>query len=146
MELDGFPYDLLGFIDIEEPGRIRDTKTASKSPNKNAADVSQQLTVYAAGHLAVEGELPDELVLDYLVDTKSPKPVSLPTTRTKEDVQMLLRRVERAATIIERGAFTPAPADAWQCSKKWCGYFDQCPFSTAPRAVSMATKNSNQGA
>lgn len=150
VELQGYPYDLVGVIDVEEEHEwtdgdaggtvsvVRDTKTAAKSPNKNAADVSEQLTMYAAGKLAVDGALPAKLVLDHLVDNKTPVIRTLETTRDMEDVQMLLRRVERAAEVIESGAFMPAnPATDWYCSQKWCGYFDQCPFARAPKSVSM---------
>lgn len=151
VELKGYPYDLVGVIDVEEEREwthgdaggivrvVRDTKTSAKSPAKDAADTSSQLTFYAAGKLALDGVLPDKLVLDTLVDLKrGPEIRYSETTRDMADVQMLLRRVERATQVIQAGAFMPAnPATDWYCSAKWCGYHSQCPFASAPKSVSM---------
>ncbi len=134
IKLDGAPRDLIGFIDVQEKGRIRDLKTKSKSPSQGEADSSGQLSVYAAGHLAVEGVLPDELVIDALVDTKTPKLVQVTTTRTKADIQILLNRITRAAEVVERGAFTPAPTDAWWCGPRWCGFWAKCDFGGKGRS------------
>jgi hypothetical protein len=132
LEIEGFPYDLMGFVDIEEPGRIRDTKTSSKSPPADAAEQSDQLTLY---HLeAVTRGLPPPMVqLDYLVKTKVPKAVSLSSVRGPEDHARFLRRVEVAARVIEAGSFQPAAPDSWACSQKWCGYWDRCAFGSRGR-------------
>jgi hypothetical protein len=134
LELDGFPYDLMGFVDIEEKGRIRDTKTAAKSPSGTEADQSDQLTVY---HLeaATRGEQ-KTVALDYLIKAKTPKVVTLESTRGPEDHARLLRRVEAAAKVIESGAFAPTNPDNWWCSQKWCGYWDRCAFGSR-KAVSV---------
>lgn len=130
IKLDGFPLDLAGQIDIQEStARIRDTKTAAKSPSQAEADDSLQLTMYGLATKVIDGESPSEFFLDALVKTKEPKVVSVPTKRTNENYEMLLRRVERAALILEKGAFTPARTTDWWCSEKWCGYWDSCPFA-----------------
>jgi len=135
LELDGFPFDLMGFVDIEEKGRIRDTKTSSKSPQADAADQSDQLTLY---HLdAVTRGLPPPVVqLDYLVKTKTPKAVSLTSKRGPEDHARFLRRVEAAAKVIEAGAFYPTGADSWACSARFCGYWSRCRWG-AKQSVSV---------
>jgi hypothetical protein len=138
VKLDGYPMDLSGTIDIQEGAkRIRDTKTAAKSPSQGDADSSLQLTMYGLAAKVVDGVAPQEFALDGLVKTKTPKVVTLKTTRTDEDYQMLLRRVERSIAIIEKGAFTPARPTDWWCSRKWCGYWDSCPFAARPVSVSM---------
>src|SRR5688572_18034717 len=76
LELDGFPFDLMGYVDIEEPGRIRDTKTSAKAPQADAADTSDQLTLYDL-EATVRGKKPMAVVLDYLVKTKQAKVVTL---------------------------------------------------------------------
>lgn len=128
LELDGFPFDLVGFIDVEERRRLRDTKTKTKAPPKNAAEVSDQLTMYdmEARARGVQGEL--GLVLDFLVRTESGKTrvITQPTERTENDRVSLLRRVEAAAGVIQKGAFAPTQRDNWWCSQKWCGYYDRC--------------------
>jgi hypothetical protein len=128
IKLEGFPVDLLAYIDIQEEDATRDTKTASKSPQADIADVSDQLTFYAMANYAVDGKIPSQLVLDYLIDNKTPKAISLFSTRTEADFETMLRRIENAVTAIEKGVFIPARQDDWRCSKRFCGYAGICPY------------------
>lgn len=139
IKLENFPYDLAGKIDIEEEipsseeglapiSIVRDTKTAGKSPNANAADISEQLSMYALAKKVVDGVEPSALYLDTLVKSANVKIVTQGTKRSDFQLQVLLRRVERAIEIIQKGAFTPAREDDWRCSPKWCGYWSTCPF------------------
>lgn len=131
---------LVGVLDVEEPGTVRDTKTSKKSPAKNAADKSQQLTMYALGVRIEDGEIPDSVHLDYLVDLKTPKYKHLESTRGPDDFRVLLARIERYARIVEAGAFAPANPDDWCCSEKFCGFASTCKFFRKP--VSIAIDNS----
>ncbi len=133
IEIPSCSHDMVGVIDVQEPTKLRDTKTTGKSPGKNEAHNSLQLTVYSLGAKVIDGVEPESLHLDYLVSTKPPKAVSLKTTRTKAHYESLLRRVEQAAKVIESGAFMPASPDHWCCSKKWCGWYDRCPWGSANR-------------
>lgn len=136
VELPG-PYDLTGVFDIVEAGRIRDTKTASQSPVRSAADESEQLTVYALARWVHDRILP-EVVLDHLVALKKkPKVVSQVSTRTKEDLQMQARRIDVATQAIEAGVFVPASPSDWRCSARWCGYFDRCGYARRPASVQV---------
>lgn len=128
LEMDNFPFDLSGTIDLQEPTTIRDTKTAKRSPPENTAHGSDQLTIYALAATILDGKTPD-LRLDSLVKTKTPKVVTQETTRDESDFQVMLRRIEAASRQIETGAFIPAPSDSWQCSAKFCGYWNECPYS-----------------
>lgn len=129
VELVGYPFDLAGMIDIQEATRIRDTKTAGKTLTQADADGSEQLTMYALGHHVIDNApLPIEVALDALVKTKVPKAVTVMSSRNTDQVQRLLRRIERAAEVIDKGTFMPAQADSWICSKTWCGYAETCPF------------------
>jgi hypothetical protein len=134
LSLHGFPFDFMGVIDIQEPKKIRDTKTRSKSPSQQEADSSLQLTAYHMGVQILEGKAPEIVQLDALVSTKVPKAVHLSSTRTVEDHHRLLRRLEYAAQAIELGAFLPAPEDSWICSEAHCGYWDMCPFGSKGRS------------
>ena len=129
INLEGFPFDLAGQWDIEEDnGAIRDTKTSGKSPSQNDADSSEQLSMYSLAKQICDKEDAPALYLDVLVKTKTPKLVTLKTRRTDDQRQILLRRIERAAEIIEKGAFTPANPQDWRCSRRFCGYALTCPF------------------
>lgn len=141
INLNDYPYDLAGTWDIEEEGSrhietekqsaiIRDTKTAAKSPVANAVHLSEQLTMYSLAKTVCDNELPPFVYLDTLVKTKTPKIIIQSARRTEHDHAVLMRRIERAMEIIEKGAFTPANTSDWICSSKFCGYFYSCPFAS----------------
>lgn len=138
INLSGYPFDLAGTMDIEETtGAIRDTKTAGKTPNQSAADNSNQLTMYALAKKVCDNEVPTALYMDNLIKLKKPKVVTLETSRDESDYEMLLRRIERAMEIIEKGAFQPANPTDWACSQSWCGYWDSCPFANRRKTFAI---------
>lgn len=142
-------FDFVGEFDVDEEfeneskqivTRIRDTKTSKKSPDgspdkdgkqkegPNAADKSHQLTFYALAKKVLDGKMPDVLMLDYLVALeKSTKAVTLQTTRDEVECNASLNRIVHAIVSIRSGVFVPAPATAWWCSAKMCGYHHICP-------------------
>jgi len=134
---------ILGYLDIVElqtDGRqvIRDTKTKEKAPHPNEAEESQQLTMYALLRMAETGQLPAGLTLDVLWKTPAKgklKHLVLPTRRTENDFGPLVSRINAGIEAVERGIFVPAAEDSWQCSAKWCAYWDSCPY--VRRAVSI---------
>lgn len=129
VDLTGYDYSLLGFIDIQERGAIRDTKTASKTPAADTADKDDQLTIYALMAQVIDGAIPERLCLDYLIDTEQPKTKILHTARTVEDFHPLLRRVEVATRALAAGVFIPARETDWVCSPRWCGYHATCIYT-----------------
>lgn len=139
LDIPGFPFDLVGTRDLDEQdGTIRDLKTSGKSPNRNAADISDQLTTYALAKFSYERVIPPKVAMDTLVDLKrGPKVSTLESVRTKDDFQVLLARVENASKVIQSGIFTPAQPDAWWCSEKWCSYHDVCPYFRRPVTVAI---------
>lgn len=122
---------LAGTIDVEEKGRVRDTKTAAKAPSQGDADTSEQLTVYSLAR-RIEGTLPGDVCLDALVKTAKPKAVTIHSTRTDADLEMQLRRIEVAVDVIERGVFLPTDPSNWWCSARFCGYHSTCRFAKHP--------------
>lgn len=138
IELDSFPVDLSGRIDIVEngskPGRVvlRDTKTIKASPSAGAAR-TMQTALYSQAIKLETGELPETVSLDHLVKTKTPKAVTVSMVPDDGFIRPVLHRVERAVEIIEavrsgRQAFSPAVEDSWICSSRYCGYAATCPF------------------
>lgn len=126
---------------------IRDTKTSAKSPTKSLmdgskdpgiADDSEQLTAYAVASQVIDGRLPDLMVLDYLVRTPKDhklKYVPTKTTRSLEDTQVFLNRFANAVQAYKSGTFVPIRQDAWQCSQKYCGFWDRCPYAKRPKQM-----------
>lgn len=128
LELKGFPTDLVGTIDIQEKYRIRDTKTTGKTPAQDVADKSTQLTAYMMASKVLDGQAPKEGVLDFLVDLKTPKAVSISTTRDDNDFKILLRRLENMLQAIDKGIFLAATPRDPMCSAKYCGFHSTCRY------------------
>lgn len=139
LSCENYPFDLAGTTDIKERDEdnegntiidIRDTKSSAKSPTKNAAAESNQLTAYAMASYIIDGILPQTCQLDYLVKTKTLiKHVPLETTRTVKDFEAFMRQFETACKIIENGVFMPAASNrsfAWWCQS--CGYREICKY------------------
>jgi len=131
LEMEGYPFDLSGWIDIEEADRIIDTKTAARAPSQRDADTSIQLSMYGLERFVTEGRIPGEFCIDALVKTKKPKHKRIVSQRDEEDFGVLVRRIENAIKVIEAGAFTPADPGHYLCDPKWCGFYDTCPYARA---------------
>jgi hypothetical protein len=119
---------LAGRTDLEVELGIRDTKTSGRSPNDEAADKSDQLTMYSLAWWAERGTMPSYLALDHLVDSKTPKIVTLQTHRTKDNLDKLIARIEAFLKAIRAGVFVPCDRSSWVCDPRWCGYHDLCEY------------------
>jgi hypothetical protein len=137
VKLKGYPCDLAGTLDIQEDGRIRDTKTKGKTPPQSEADCSDQLTMYGMAVKVLDKKQPAEYRLDALVKLEKPKAVSYRTYRDEEDFKVLLRRIETSIKTIEAGLFIPTNRDNWWCSAKFCGYHSTCPFVRGRKQFAM---------
>lgn len=117
-------YGFMGYMDVVTADeRVRDTKTAKRSPEADAADREMQLTAYALGYKTLYGAYPKSLGLDVLVATKAPKVVSLDTVREARDTNRFLGLVGRVARCIGLGLYYPNPT-GWLC--KVCEYEREC--------------------
>lgn len=138
LDLDGYPYQLAGTMDIQEgPVRIRDTKTTGKTPSGNPAEVSSQMAAYSMATKALDGKAVENVSLDYLVDLKTPKAVTYDSTMKSEDHQIFIRRLESMISAIEKGVFLPARQGDYMCSPKYCGYYNTCKYTRNPVTVSV---------
>lgn len=117
---------LLGFIDvIDSEGYIRDTKTSKRTPPEDAATKSLQLSAYSLAYRKLTGETEAGVKLDYLVQTKTPKAVTLQTERTDDDLLRFMSIVQGVTNGIRNNVFYPI-TDNYLCSEKWCGYWHEC--------------------
>jgi PD-(D/E)XK nuclease superfamily len=138
LELPGYPMTFVGTLDIQEGGyAIRDTKTSGKSPQRDVADTSLQLTAYHLAVKVLDGTAPEHVILDYLLDLKTPKAVSIEATREAEDYRPLLARIEVVSKALESGLFLPVSPDHWMCCARWCGYFSSCRYAMRPKSVQV---------
>lgn len=124
--LEDIGINLLGFIDlVDSEGYIRDTKTARRSPAKNAIDKNLQLSVYSLAYRKLTGRNEQGVKLDYLVQNKTPKVVTLETKRTEDDLLRLQSIIQGVVSGIKNNVFYPN-IDNYLCSEKWCGYWNEC--------------------
>jgi RecB family exonuclease len=125
-------------LDVVEADGLRDTKTIAQTPSEIKGEHMAQGQLYAVVMLANDGALPRALKIDYLVKLKrEKKALTLVAPVTEETAQRALERVTLTARVIHRaietGDFLPAAANGWMCSRKWCGYFSECPFGALKR-------------
>ena len=155
LNIDGFPFDVMGYLDIQEGLKaLRDTKTSGKTPpttrvgnlELNAADISDQLTAYVMAIKYADGQLPEKVTLDYLIDTKEPALKVFESTRREEDFMPLLERMFALSRSIEAGVFLPTQPNDWRCNPKWCGYYGTCKFIRRPVSVTVPPLFNIEGA
>jgi RecB family exonuclease len=130
VELDGFPFGLLGIADVLDGKRdgiwVRDTKTGKRRPDPLH---SLQLVIYSLA-IVGRGQTVSGAALDYVLPASSKRSagaeVLVRPAPTQDEYDRLFRRLEAAARTIETGSFMPASRDAWWCSADWCGYWTIC--------------------
>jgi putative RecB family exonuclease len=123
---DELGWDLLGIIDLgDQEGFIHDTKTSKKSPTAGEADKSLQLTAYYLLYRAFTGREPAGCKLDYLVQTKNPKVVSLESKRTEREITRFRNIARTVIQAIQSGNYYPNP-NSMMCSKDNCDYWELC--------------------
>lgn len=126
--LDGI--DFVGRIDlIDDKGTLRDLKTSSRKKPQTEADLTDQLTAYALAYEYLFGEPPPQIVLDILVNTKTPNYQLLSTVRTHNDIDIFLKRMQTVRGGIKKGVFLPADPTSWICTERFCGYWWTCPYA-----------------
>lgn len=130
----GLEVELQGTIDVVTmEGWLPDIKTAAKAKTQNEAHNSLQLTFYSGLYYSKYGEWPKKLSLEILVASKEPKLQSLETTRSSEEWQNLLERIQLMLLQINAGLFPPCAPDSWICNPAWCGYYQSCKYSLKRR-------------
>ncbi len=137
LEIPRSSHDFLGIIDcIDDKQRVIDWKTTAQRKSQSEADYSLQLTAYALLYNKLTGKgYPEELRLEYLVDSKKrgPQRQMLRTYRSDSSVEALAARIEVAEKLKQAGVFAPVEPGHWCCSPKWCGYWSTCPYVDSER-------------
>ncbi len=128
ISVDGYPYDLMGFIDVQEQGKVRDTKTKGNTPPATAMERDIQFTFYSMAVQINDKCAAPDCYMDNLVKLKKPKLVILNHKYEQGDYDQLSLRFGYAAKMIEAGMFPPCDPSSWVCSSKFCGYFAACSF------------------
>lgn len=135
IELEGYPCDLAGTVDVREFNVLSDLKTAARKPSGNPAE-SMQLAMYSMDYRVRFGVLPLLVQIHTLTKTKVPAVHHHVHTPTDGWIEPLKARLLRSIEIIDAvktGKLPMAPVNsegpsAWVCSRKYCGYADTCEF------------------
>lgn len=118
--------ELLGIIDVlDSNGYIRDTKTTAKTPSASSIDNSLQLTAYSIAHEHFMGMSEKGVKLDYLVQAKEPKVITMDATRNEADKQRFKAITKHVVEQIQANNYFPNPT-GMMCSPTACGYWDKC--------------------
>lgn len=121
---------LTGYFDLIETDEgevIRDLKTAEKAPFDKAADMSQQLTMYTLMRYADVGKIPRASRLIHVTRTPQTHITKLTvqeTTRSIEDIKILISRINTAVEAVKKGVFVPADPAAAGSPCSWCEFAD----------------------
>src|SRR5690606_28649691 len=107
VDIEGVPVKVV--IDlVERDGKIRDFKTAKRTPAKDEADRSIQLSTYAMAYREMTGERESGAQLDYTVNLKSgPKITHLETQIDDSRIERTKTLIKGVAQAISSGMFYP---------------------------------------
>ena len=116
---------------------VRDYKSKRKAPDAGEAAGSGQLSMYALLDSLVTGRIADVFALDFIVDDgrflKPPYFVSQESTRTQEDIDVMIERLNNAIEGAAAGVFLANGVGTWQCSPRWCQWWTTCKFVSKAR-------------
>ena len=123
VDIEGVPVKVV--IDlVERDGKIRDFKTAKRTPAKDEADRSIQLSTYAMAYREMTGERESGAQLDYTVNLKSgPKITHLETQIDDSRIERTKTLIKGVAQAISSGMFYPVE-ESFSCS--FCPFRDLC--------------------
>lgn len=126
-DINGVTYS--GQIDLaDEMGRIRDTKTTKNRPKPESYLFG--MTGYAIAARQLTGEEETDVILDYVVATKTPYylPVSNGGPVHVADIVRFANTIDVVAQSIEAGRFVPNGIASIGTCEYMCGYRDICPY------------------
>lgn len=127
-------FHLSGTLDVYDTDTfVRDTKTRSKTPSANEAETSVQLQTYAMAARYALGKPVAGVAIDALVDIGTPKAVTFKADPPANE-DAVIARFRALDRMVQSGSFSPAPMDAWICSKKHCGFYSECAFGARARS------------
>jgi hypothetical protein len=118
--------ELAGTLDVAEADSVRDLKTG-RAWTQDRADRSRQLTGYSMLFEARFDRLPSRVAIDSISkDRRGWKATTLWSRRSERDRLAFIETVRRAKAGMDAGVALPPPEGAWQCSAKWCAFWNVC--------------------
>lgn len=129
---EGLDWDLRGFMDLEEDdGGVSDLKMRGQKLKPEMAHSDLQASTYLYARQA-EGNPSPEFRFHTMVRTRQPYAEVVPTTRSGLQLTFFADRVFKIASEMlwraENEVWAGAVPGSWQCSPKFCGYWNSCPM------------------
>ena len=90
LQLDSVPIDIIGYIDLEYKGLVRDIKTVGRMPSEVPDSVKRQMSVYATAKQC-------DVVVDYVYASSSKAEVKVVEVK---DVEQHIKVVEKTALAV----------------------------------------------
>ena len=90
LQLDSVPIDIIGYIDLEYKGLVRDIKTVGRMPSEVPDSVKRQMSVYATAKQC-------DVVVDYVYASSSNAEVKVVEVK---DVEQHIKVVEKTALAV----------------------------------------------
>lgn len=126
--INGIPYS--GVIDlVDDRGRIRDWKTTQRRPRPGSYLIN--MVGYALGYRHLTGRVESEVVLDYLVRTKTAQYVPIASGGPISDVAIgqFADQVTEVADMIAQDRYPARGINNGAC--RFCPFTDRCPAFAA---------------
>ena len=128
----GLDWSLTGFLDLEEADDgVSDLKMRGRKLSLADAAIDLQATTYLYARRA-EGKPAPAFRFHTMVRAKQPYAEIVPTVRTDRQLDFFADRVFQVAQDMawraETGNWSGAVPGSWQCSEKFCGYWNSCPM------------------
>jgi hypothetical protein len=111
---------------VDTTGRVRDHKYTKRKPSE-ASDYRLAMIGYALGYRQETGEREQQVIVDYMVRTKTPYhwPIASSGPVPDHAISSFANILELVNEAILEGRFLPTGLSSHACS--WCGYKDICP-------------------
>lgn len=138
LEIEGFNYDIKCIFDVIEEDGFRDLKSAKVTPNQSSIDKNSQYTFYALAFEKTQG-LEPKIWQDTVVKLKKPKGTTLLSSRTVDDYNVLIQRMEIYVEALEKGVFIPASETDFMCSEKMCDYWENCKYRYGCKSFALGS-------
>ncbi|MBM01263.1 MAG: hypothetical protein CL762_00880 [Chloroflexi bacterium] len=123
----GMQVPVIGFADlITEDNMIVDTKVRSQN---RAIDLSRDIQLVTYSKIANI----NKIAIAQVVDTKEPKSDLIVHEVSELSISSVSQKIRSVSGAIRKRVFLPAPEGSWYCSKKWCFYWNICPYGESSK-------------
>lgn len=135
----GLDLPIAGRMDYQEEPVVGDIKTTSRRWPEGRIRQEIQPVFYSFAH-EHETKIRPQFIYHILIASRgkdgptSEKLQEQDMTPTDNDYRSLFAKLRIFIEMLKTGTFPPANPTAWWCDKKWCGYWQTCPYvGNAPK-------------